>query len=309
MRREQGVAIVSVLLIVVLASALAYHLVSRQEISIASTRANLDLTQAKQLALGAEEIAKSVLQSNASRTTYDHLDEDWAQILTPFELQDGTVAIRIVDLNSKLNLNSLGKRESLGLLEVFNELCDTLRLDQKLIPRWIDWIDGDQQTTPGGQEDYDLLIASPATRTPDVPGFSISEVNILVPLDPLLLLELQALTDVLPTTELKLNVNTLNPTVAALFNSELDKLEFLQRQFRTVEEAITTIPELSDLAEYLSVTSDFFEVQIVVNLVDTRFDLTTRMYVDRTTDLNRVFVQTYSRDYSQRHNWTSEIPS
>ena len=309
MRREQGVAIVSVLLIVVLASALAYHLVSRQEISIASTRANLDLTQAKQLALGAEEIAKSVLQSNASRTTYDHLDEDWAQILTPFELQDGTVAIRIVDLNSKLNLNSLGKRESLGLLEVFNELCDTLRLDQKLIPRWIDWIDGDQQTTPGGQEDYDLLIASPATRTPDVPGFSISEVNILVPLDPLLLLELQALTDVLPTTELKLNVNTLNPTVDALFNSELDKLEFLQRQFRTVEEAITTIPELSDLAEYLSVSSDFFEVQIVVNLVDTRFDLTTRMYVDRTTDLNRVFVQTYSRDYSQRHNWTSEIPS
>lgn len=309
MRREQGVAIVSVLLIVVLASALAYHLVSRQEISIASTRANLDLAQAKQFALGAEEIAKSVLISNASRTTYDHLDEDWAQILTPFEMQDGTVVIRIVDLNSKLNLNSLGKRESRGLWEVFNEMCDTLSLDRKLIPRWIDWIDGDQQTTPGGQEDYDLLIASPATRTPDVPGFSISEVNILAPLDLSLLLELQALTDVLPTTELKLNVNTLNPTVAALFNSELDKLEFLQRQFSTVEQAITTIPELSDLAEYLSVTSDFFEVQVIVNLGDTRFDLTSRMYVDRTTDLNKVFVQTYSRDYSQRHNWTSEISS
>ena len=215
--------------------------------------------------------------------------------------------MRIVDLNNKLNLNALGKGESRGLQEVFTELCDTLSLDRKLIPRWIDWIDGDQQTTPGGWEDYDLLIASPATRTPDAPGFSITEVNLLVPLDAPLLLELQTLTDVLPTTELKLNVNTLDPAVAALFNTELDKLEFMQREFETVEQAITTIPELSDLAEYLSATSDFFEVQIVVNLVDTRFDLTTRMYIDRTTDLNKVFVQTYSRDYSQRHNWTSEI--
>lgn len=112
----------------------------------------------------------------------------------------------------------------------------------------------------------------------------------------------------LPTTELKLNVNTLEPVVASLFNADLDKLEHMQRQFETVEQAITTIPELVDLAEYLSVTSDFFEVQIVVNQADTRFDLTSRMYVDRTTDVDRIFVQTYSRDYSQRHNWTSEIP-
>ena len=308
MIRERGVAIVSVLLIVVLTSALAYHLVSRQEISIASTRANLDLTQAKQFALGAEEIAKSVLQSNASRTTLDHLDEDWAQILTPFELPEGTVVMRIVDLNSKLNLNSLGKRESGGLRKVFSELCVSLRLDRDLVPRWIDWIDEDQETTPGGQEDYELLVASPATRTPDTPGFSISEVNILVPLDTQLMLELQKFADVLPTTELKLNVNTLEPVVASLFNADLDKLEHMQRQFETVEQAITTIPELVDLAEYLSVTSDFFEVQIVVNQADTRFDLTSRMYVDRTTDVDRVFMQTYSRDYSQRHNWTSEIP-
>ena len=38
MRRDRGVAIVSVLLIVVLTSALAYHLVSRQEITITLTK-------------------------------------------------------------------------------------------------------------------------------------------------------------------------------------------------------------------------------------------------------------------------------
>lgn len=307
MRRERGVAIVSVLLIVVLTSALAYHLVSRQEISIASTRATLDFAQAKQFALGAEEIAKSILYNNASFTSSDHLDEAWAQVLTPFEIEDGSVTLRILDLNSKLNLNALGRSETGEIQKVFVTMFDTLRLNTKLVPRWIDWIDEDQETSQGGQEDYGWLVASPAMRTPDALGYSISEVHIIEPLDPQLMYELKTFTDLLPTTELSLNVNTLHPLVASLFNAELQKLEHLERRFDSVEQSITTIPELVDISEYLSVTSDFFEVQVVVTHVDTRFDLTSRMYIDRTSDVNKVFVQTYSRDFSQRHNWDSEI--
>jgi len=300
-KHERGVALVSVLLIVVLASALAYHLISRQDIAIASTRAVLEYSQAKEYALAAEEVARSVLHQNKASSTYDHLDEDWRFTIVPFEIPNGQVYLRIEDLNTKVNLNALSGQNYGEISQFFVKICDEVAVDSRLVPIWKDWIDADQVTTPGGMEDYEWLGFEPPMRTLDSLGAHLSELNMLVSLSSDQQHQMTEYVVILPTNEMKLNVNTTPAIVMQIFDPLLRTVDQMERSFESVEEAISTLPSLADISEYLSVSSSFFEVQVVVHYNDTRVDLTSRVLIDNDLSGGRLNVQTYSRDYSRRH--------
>ena len=309
MRRERGVAIVSVLLVVVVTSALAFHLLSRQEISVASTRVGLEFTQNRQYAIAAEHAARDMLGSLRMSSTYEPIEQTWLTEHQPFQIEDGVVQLRLIDLNARLNLNSLVGDDSGSKQGIFLRLCDKLQLDTRLLSRWKDWTDLDEETSPGGMEDYEWLVAPTPMRTPNTLGADISEARLLIPFEKHQNEEFVRYVDVLPMSRLEMNVNSTPAEIFGLLDSDLLSLDDGFRRFESVEDALEAVPSLNAWTEYLVVESNFFEVQILVERVDSRFYLTSRIYVQNrsNTTAGEVmqssddFVTTYSRDYSQRH--------
>ena len=81
MRRQAGVALVSVLLIVAVATALAYQMATRHTLNIAQSSQLLNGSQARQYALGGEEFARQILYADwldEETRGNDTLLESWA---------------------------------------------------------------------------------------------------------------------------------------------------------------------------------------------------------------------------------------
>ena len=80
-RRHRGVALISVMLILAVATTLAYQVATRHTLSIAQSRQLLDGSQVRQYALGGEEYARQILYADwldEETRANDTLLESWA---------------------------------------------------------------------------------------------------------------------------------------------------------------------------------------------------------------------------------------
>lgn len=108
MRKQSGVAIVIVLLVVALVSIIATNLNDTLLRSVRRTSAMLDNSQAMQYTLGAEKLALALFKQDEKK--YDDLTEEWAQpYLYPIEEGGETITLsgQMHDLNNCFNLNLL----------------------------------------------------------------------------------------------------------------------------------------------------------------------------------------------------------
>lgn len=82
-RRAQGIALISVLLMVAVATAVAYQVATRHALSLAQSRQLLDGSQARQYALGGEEYARQLLFQDWDQEgpAKDTLQETWAGVV------------------------------------------------------------------------------------------------------------------------------------------------------------------------------------------------------------------------------------
>ena len=147
----RGVALVSVLLIVAVTTALAYEIANRHAFGVAISRQMLEASQAREYALGGEQYLRQVLYADWEDETTrakDTLLEDWSTATQAFEVDDGSIELRVVDLQARFNLNSVvgagGPENTARLKRLFTHL----ELDPSAVDAWVDWIDGDQEAEP-----------------------------------------------------------------------------------------------------------------------------------------------------------------
>ncbi|MYD99459.1 MAG: general secretion pathway protein GspK [Gammaproteobacteria bacterium] len=289
-RRDEsrGVALVSVLLIVVIVTVLAFEIANRHAFSLAMSRQTLDGSQARHYALGGELYARLLLQEDwldENTRTKDTFEESWAMPEESFEIDEGSVEMRIVDLNSRFNLNAVTGSEAAPSMRHFNRLLTHLGLDPNVVDAWRDWIDADGDVTGAGAEDADYLLDEPPRVTANQPARDVSEFLVPVRLEPEEFALIRPLVTVLPTSALKINVNTANgavlgtaapnfpPAEAELFAGE-------RRDFDRVEDVVALHAPLAASISALSVTSEYFRVQVRVNLRDSRVELTSLLHRD-----------------------------
>ncbi len=105
--RPAGVALITVLLIVFLASMTAVSLAMVQQIAIRRSTLLQHQQQARLYVLGAEQWAGLVLLRDRKANTTDHLGELWANLPTSLPVENGVVSGKIRDLQGCFNLNSL----------------------------------------------------------------------------------------------------------------------------------------------------------------------------------------------------------
>ena len=298
-RCVSGVALVSVLLVVALASAFAAQMTSRQALTVAHARQVFDGAQARHYALGAEAFARQLLFEDWSTDhTMDTLVESWSLPVEPFEIEGGRIELSIIDLERLLNLNAVTDPKGLQLLK---RLMVHLELDPNLADAWLDWIDDDESVFGSGAEDEDYMLAEPAYRAANQAAASTSAMLTVQGFTKEIHDRLAPHVALLPVDALKVNVNTSGVAVLHALGQDFtpeaaEALMESQREFKDVTEPAALYPGLSNSTEVLTVTSAFFEVRVRVEQGGARAELISMLY--RNPDNGEI--RLLGRDFGRR---------
>ena len=303
-RRQRGVALITILLIVALVTALMYHLMTRQALVVAQTRQVVRADQSLAYALGAEAYARQILFDDWNRPTsrtLDTLREPWAVPAVPFDIETGTLELSIEDLDRRFNLNSLAGEAATKNTTRLKTLLGALGLDPAAADAWRDWIDSDLEATGFGAEDSAYLVATPPFRTANQLAASTSEFALLQLLDADQLARFLPYVATLPTTALRVNVNTAAaPTLEALSQhvtpTQAETLIESDRHYEDTGAIVADVPEFSDSIDAMAVVSSYFEIHARAEFDGFRTELTSVVYRDPSTG----HLTLLSRDFGKR---------
>ena len=287
---SRGVALISILLIVALVSALVYHLLTRHALVVAHTRTTVYGDRSLQYALGAEAYARQLLYqdwSDPETRKLDTLAEVWARPAVPFDVEGGTLLIEIHDMDGRFNLNSVAAQQSTKSLARLKTMLAVVAADPAIADRWRDWIDADSEATGFGAEDNYYLGLPHPYRSANRPAIDPSEMRSLEGVDGTLFHLLEPNVVTLPTDAARLNINTATALALQSLSSRLtlaqaQALVESKRQYPDTQTLIAEIPELGAAADAMKVTSDFFEVLARAEINGVRIDTRSVLYRDPT---------------------------
>lgn len=265
-RHQQGVALVSVLLIVAILLAVASRLLASHNLVINAHQNTFEQNQALQYALGAETLARQALYQDFNTTgkDIDHNGEIWAQQTMPFELDEGGyLEAQLIDRQGCFNLNRLAGSEADVATEQLKRMAQNLGVNPQIADAWRDWVDADLEISGFGAEDSDYLINQPPYRTPNQPVVDVSELSLLQNVDREQLTLLLPHVCLLPVTESSLNINTVNvQSLAALDESfsisQIEPIVAADRAYQSVAEFVQAFPDFTPAEASLKVTSEYF---------------------------------------------------
>lgn len=217
--RERGVALITALLVVALATIAAVAMAARQQVDIRRSGNVYLHDQAYHYSLAGEQWAGQILARDRRNNETDHLGEDWARQLPPMPLDEGTLSGRLQDLQGRFNLNNLVRQGEVSDVdrERFERLLAALELEPSLAQAVIDWIDADiNPTLPDGAEDTHYLGLERPYRPPNAGMASPSELRLVKGFDAQTVRALMPYVTALPGRT-AINVNTAAaPVLAAL---------------------------------------------------------------------------------------------
>lgn len=181
--RQRGVALITAIVLVAIATVLAVHIGTRAALDLRRTAGLIALDQGWHVALGAEAWAGEVLRDDREDSETDHLAERWAQPLPPLPVDGGDVRGALEDMQGRFNLNNLVSGD--GTVNEFaiarlERLLANVGADRRWARVMADWLDTD--TVPGfpeGAEDGAYLSQNPPYRAANGPVTTTSELMAL----------------------------------------------------------------------------------------------------------------------------------
>lgn len=315
--RQQGVALLTVLLVVAMASILAVSMIKAQQSLLQRSASVFSQDQAYLYTLGAETLAKAALKDDQDRDKQknepaDSLGEDWARKPPAFPVEGGAVQARLEDLQGRFNLNSLWKDNQVNpaALRVYQRLLEQLGLSSGLASPVIDWLDPDSlpYDSEGAEEDWYLRL-KPAYRNANRPLVSPSELALLRGYTPDAIRKLAPHVTALPGST-TININTAGAMLIASlsdnisYNMAKEMVKGRPQDGYGSVDAFLQQPGFTGLTQedrqaltaLLGVKSDFFEVRAEAEIDGRRRVLASRLVRGERS------VRTLDRDWSRQWN-------
>lgn len=198
--RQRGVALITVLLVVALATIAATDMTRQGQLDRRRTGNRLALEQAHQVALGGERWAMAILgrdrrgrgddwkekyieEQQGRNVDIDARDERWARELPPIPIEGGRVGGRITDAQGRFNVNSLldgrGRIDAVALAR-FERLLAAVGIAPDAAQAVVDWLDDNAETTypRGAEDDYYAGLERPY-RAANAPLATASELRLV----------------------------------------------------------------------------------------------------------------------------------
>ncbi|HEX9139021.1 MAG TPA: type II secretion system minor pseudopilin GspK [Steroidobacteraceae bacterium] len=290
MRRQHGMALITALVLVAMATILATAIAFRSTLTARRGIAIFTMTQSMRFGEAAEAMAAYVLQQAVQQASITTPNQEWAQPYGPIQMDENTtLEAQLEDEQGKFNINHLlGAQgvvapESESLAE-FRRLLTELQIDPGIASQVADWIDADSvPTQPDGAEDSTYLAMTPAYRTPNIPVSSISELLALPGMTRAIYDRLSPYITALPVST-QLNVCTASgPVLDAMlgqieYSTNPDQLQALRTQangcFPDLGYLQRTYPNLwTKLQPNVADTSQYFRLRTWIALGTTQFTL------------------------------------
>lgn len=221
---QRGVALVTALLVVSLATVAAVAMATRQYVDLRRTTNLVHGEQAYAYAIAAESWARVILEYDIENSDIDIATEDWATALPPIAVEGGFVNGRITDLQGRFNINNLindSGAVSAPDLAYFQQLLAVLELDQEIATALVDWLDADIDVSlPAGAEDQAYLLEATPYRAANSRMASVSELRLVKGFTPEVVAALLPHVAALPERTV-LNVNTATGALLQALNPAL----------------------------------------------------------------------------------------
>ena len=249
-RTQRGIALVTAVMIVAIATAIAVQIAFAHQIWFRQMENVADRDATDWLRRGALHWASLALLEDAAQNSTDHLGESWAMGLPTLPVEGGTIKVSIEDAQSRFNLNSIGGTDptSQANLQVLQRLLNVLQLDPQLANAVADWIDPNSEARAGGAEDIDYLNLNPPYRAANRPMASVDELRLIRGFDAKTVAALLPYVTVLPAVTNDINVNTASPVVlAALTGMDLPTAKRIAEDrgstsYKTIDEFKSKLP-------------------------------------------------------------------
>ena len=208
-----------------------------------------------------------------------------AALVSAFEIDGGSLEIRIDDLRGRFNLNAVAGEQSAQEVARLRRLLAEFGIEPRAADAWRDWVDADHEITGFGAEDSDYLLRDPPLRSANQRAYHLSELAVAASLPTEQIAVLRPHVAVLPILDQRINVNTATPEVLGALapNFAAGEARLLTGQVRdydSVEQVVADYAPLGASVEALDVRSDFFRVQVRVVLGDTQVELTSELHRD-----------------------------
>ena len=294
---QRGIALLTILVMVALATILAATIAKRQTNTAENTGYLMRQDQSLLYAKSAEAFFSELLiQDSENGGNIDHLQENWAKPMPAFPVEDGFVSGRLLDESGKFNLNNLLKADGSvddSARRWFEKLLQRVGLPAELSQAVIDWQDADDETTGamGAESNYyqglDPSYLASNTRFHQVEelklvrGFEGKNYDLIAPY-----------VTALPEAT-KINMNTAAPLLLASIDPKLD-VKTLEQELKAKQAELTYFNSVEDLwklnafsgiepqnktdaAAWLDSKSNYFTAQIEVVLSERKRQFSSAM--------------------------------
>jgi general secretion pathway protein K len=281
MAPARGIALITALLVVAIATLAATALLGSTSVAIHRTAALRDSEQAWWVARGVESWVLGILDKDRKDSpNVDGLGEDWAQPVDYLPVDQGFVRGKVFDLQGCFNLNNLLDKTAANaeyraqLARLLAAFPPELDVPPGLTGAIIDWADADQSPTlPSGAEDIAYLSLDPPYRTADRPFTVVSELLAVHGVTPQLYGEFgredgPCLAALPATVSTKINVNTAPAAVLRALSKTVDEgklQDFLGRRqdepAQNAQELVTSGALGGDATAYITSASEYFQIR------------------------------------------------
>ena len=287
MKQQQGIALITILVMVALATILAATIAKRQANTAENTAYLMRQNQSLLYAKSAEAFFSELLVDDANNAgAVDHLQENWAKPMPAFPVEDGFVSGTLQDESGKFNLNSLVNDEGVPNPQAklwFEKLLLRVGLPEKLSEAVIDWQDADDEIsgTMGAENSYYQGLPQ-GYLAANSKFHNVEELKLVRGFEDQKYLQIVDYVSALPASDSKVNVNTAPAMLLASLDPKLDinAVEQALQKRQTNLEYFSNINDLwatepfkqvspdvqSQVNALLGVQSNYFKAKIEVLL-------------------------------------------
>lgn len=303
-KQQAGVALITAVLIVALATILAVSVGFKGYLGQRRTATTFALDQAYEVALGGEAWAADALrrdqtQSKAGAQQTDDFTDIWATPVPPIPVDGGEFEGTIEDMQGRFNLNNLvvldqASRQftiDMKSVERFKRLLEALQIEPKWASSIADFIDADSdEVFPDGAEDSKYTGLNPPYRTPNMPITRTSELLAIAGFGQERFRRLEPFVAALPVGT-TINLCTAPPIVLDALPSTGQKQFSVDVQSTAKQRELGCFPNMmafqmtlnetdkKDLgSEVVGQTSSYFGSTIFVTIGTTQFSLYSLLY-------------------------------
>lgn len=301
LRKQKGVALLVVLILLVMMSALAAKISQQFCRNLQKTHYQVSQQQLRWAMQAQEKVVKDRLQTDATGENKAlNLDGDWHQ---PLETrgEDYTVVSQVEDAQDCFNVNNLLAAEKIPqgqnapavpvkprneqiVEQILTESGISHTTAEEVYQQLVDYLDGDATTAKDGAESDAWAGVLPARQPANQMMRTIAEIKQLPAFPVAAYPKVSKLLCALPDSASKVDVNTLKPEqaalLAALFPGKLTEDDAVRlidsrpetgwENMETFSKALEqTFPQLKDdlpqVAELLSISSRYFRVNYTGN--------------------------------------------